>query len=460
MKKHFNVLLLFSFLAALTACNSSSSSGSAASTNNNPTGMTSINTSIGRFNPLFSADVTTYEIGINQHGVTSIDITAVFEANHTVKINDSTATSGQPTSVALDYSTTSFTIPIEITDPNSVKYIYTLNINKRTLSTNSTLQNITPSVGTLSPNFNGSVTSYTLTIPNTEKSFTLKPTAAEAVQWAYVNSTLVTNNTNSSAIGINPAGQAVTVQGSAENGTTTSYTINVQYDQCPAGYYLASGACTEVGIGYFSTGANDRNSCSNKPSNSSYTSSVANSSDCPWSCDNGYLTTDGSACTSFANAEVLKCNTGEIAVGLSGRSGAIIDKISLRCATISGTVITGSSTDGASYGGSGGFPFNEDGSYDCPSGSALYEIDGNLGIFSGVNRTGKLRYRCKNLASGEVSTWKPSDSTYWGQYQERSAYNFKCGTSPNLYGSYINGLVIDNASNTSYVGDILGISCR
>lgn len=402
----------------------------------------------------------TYEIGINQHGITSIAITAEFEANHTATINETSATSEQAVSVSLDYATQSFSIPVEISDADNVKTTYTLNINKRALSSNSRLQNITTSVGTLSPAFDGSVTSYTLTIPNTHQSFTVTPTTAEAVQWAYVSNTLVKTNTASSSIGINPAGQTVSVVGSAEDGSTTTYTLNVEYDQCPAGYYSVSGTCTEVGIGYYSTGSDNRTACSNKPANSAYTSDVATSTNCPWSCNNGYLTTDGTSCTSFANAEILKCADGEVAVGLAGRSGAIIDKIALRCATISGTIITGSTTDGASYGGTGGAAFNTDGTYDCPSGSALYEVDGNLGIFNGVNRTGQLRYRCKNLTSGEVSSWKPSDTTYWGVYHERSAFNFKCGTSPYLNGSYLNGLVIDNASTTDYVGDMLGISCR
>jgi hypothetical protein len=157
---------------------------------------------------------------------------------------------------------------------------------------------------------------------------------------------------------------------------------------------------------------------------------------------------------------VISCAAGEVAVGLSGRAGLIIDKVGLRCASISGVVITGSTSDGANYGGSGGDAFNDTGSLDCPSGYALYEINGSLATYLSAPRTGTLRYRCKHLLTGALSSWLPSDSTYWGTATDRGAYGFKCGSGASQFGSYINGLVIDNAASASYVGDMLGITCR
>ncbi|MCQ2581954.1 MAG: hypothetical protein MJ170_03160 [Alphaproteobacteria bacterium] len=85
--------------------------------------------------------------------------------------------------------------------------------------------------------------------------------------------------------------------GSCGSGTHTSTT-------CNAGYYKnSSNTCSACEAGYYCPGGTwdvsssiaGRSSCSNKPSNSSYTGS-ATSNSCPWSCNANYYK-DGSSCT-------------------------------------------------------------------------------------------------------------------------------------------------------------------
>lgn len=449
-------VLLLSMLA-LSAC-PGGGGGGGASTTSGPS-VTTLSTSPGRLNPLFDSNTRTYAIGVAIHGVTSIDITPTFDSGLTATVNGQAATSGAATTVNLAYSQQDFSIPLVLTDTNGTTGTYTLNITRRALSNVIALANITFSAGTLTPAFDSATTTYTLTIPASAQSIKVTPTTSEVVQIARVAGVDVKTGTESAPQGIAVTGSTITVSSSAEDGTGRNYTINVEYEACPAGYYDIAGTCTQVGIGFYSTGSNDRTACTNKPLNAAYSSAVATSATCPWTCDNGYLS-NGTACIANADAEVLACANGEVAVGLVGRAGLIIDRVGLRCATISGTSITGAASDGAFYGGNGGNPFNTDGSLDCPADHALFEIDGNLTSFLSVNRTGKLRYRCKHLTTGTLSAWLPSDSTYWGASETRPAFNHKCGQAPNELGSYVNGLVIDNASNASYVGDILSISCR
>lgn len=215
--------------------------------------------------------------------------------------------------------------------------------------------------------------------------------------------------------------------------------------------------------GYYSP-ANDNNryTCSNKPADSRYTSPTASSSSCPWSCNNGYITTNGTSCTSSPTATTLACNDDEIAVGLYGKDGAIIDRIGVRCATIDAAGNLGTPRNGPDYGGTGGGWFNNTGVYDCPAGYAVYRIEGSLATYIGVPRTGAISFLCKSVTNPALSgVWRPNRADLdFGNSYDRGPFSFECGVSPNLYGAYLNGIIIDNASGAAYAGDTLGITCR
>jgi len=65
---------------------------------------------------------------------------------------------------------------------------------------------------------------------------------------------------------------------------------------CRTDYYLSGGNCVAVGTGYYSPNNNNsRTACSNRPSNSSYTSDGNGGNSCAWSCNSGY-TQSGNSC--------------------------------------------------------------------------------------------------------------------------------------------------------------------
>ena len=75
-------------------------------------------------------------------------------------------------------------------------------------------------------------------------------------------------------------------------------------NKCGTDYYRpsSSSSCTAVGTGYYSSSNSDsRSSCTNKPSNSAYTSDGNGSNNCYWACDSGYHE-DGGSCERNATA--------------------------------------------------------------------------------------------------------------------------------------------------------------
>ncbi|GAB5388802.1 MAG: hypothetical protein Alpg2KO_17700 [Alphaproteobacteria bacterium] len=66
---------------------------------------------------------------------------------------------------------------------------------------------------------------------------------------------------------------------------------------CNLDFYLSGGSCVAVGTGYYSAAANNsRVSCSNKPSNSNYTSDGNGSNSCSWGCITDFYQ-NGSSCS-------------------------------------------------------------------------------------------------------------------------------------------------------------------
>ena len=84
----------------------------------------------------------------------------------------------------------------------------------------------------------------------------------------------------------------------ANASTTCSGTQNTNPWACNAGYYSANGtSCVDVGVGYYSpAGDNGRYACTNKPANSQYSGSGGAINSCPWECDAGYWNDNGT-CT-------------------------------------------------------------------------------------------------------------------------------------------------------------------
>jgi hypothetical protein len=103
----------------------------------------------------------------------------------------------------------------------------TFTVQSGSLSSNADLSNLVLSSGTLSPAFSAANTSYTASVGNGVSSITVTPTKAEANATIKVNGTAVSSGQASGAINLNVGSNTVTVQVTAQNGTTKNYTITI-----------------------------------------------------------------------------------------------------------------------------------------------------------------------------------------------------------------------------------------
>ncbi|MGZ3772806.1 MAG: cadherin-like beta sandwich domain-containing protein [Pseudobdellovibrionaceae bacterium] len=429
--------------------------------------LLSLSISAGTLSPSFAAGTISYTASV-LYAVSSLNITATPNSSYaSFTINGLAATAGVAQSISLTVG--AHAIPIVVTAQDGTTKTYTVTITRGAANTTNTLSGLTLSSGTLSPTFASGTTSYTMTISSVPSVFNVTATATNSLSTLQHRLNSGTNSDLTSGVA---SGDMTPTNGSntleiivtAESGATRTYTVTITYATCGAGYYSDNvNGCSQVGLGYYSP-ANDnlRYSCSNKPSNSRYTSPTASNSNCPWSCNNGYLTTDGATCASYPNATTLSCNDDEVAVGIYGKDGSIIDRIGVRCATIDAAGNLGTRRNGPDYGGTGGSWFNSGGADDCPAGYAVYRVEGSLATYLGVPRTGTVAFLCKSVTDPTQSgVWRPSPSpNHYGNFTDRGPYTFECGVSPNNYGTYLNGIIVDNASGAAYAGDTLGITCR
>ncbi|RYZ92844.1 MAG: hypothetical protein EOP06_02980 [Proteobacteria bacterium] len=206
-------------------------------------------------------------------------------------------------------------------------------------------------------------------------------------------------------------------------GNVSLYTPATQSTTCGCsdGEYASSGTCQAAENGYWGASC-VRNTCSNKPSNSTYLGSGAKSAQCSWTCDNNYAPNSTyTACVSNAGNVTLSCGSNQVVVGFKGRSGFLIDKLGVICRDFSAGTLVGPSVAGTEFGGSGGNGFTKE----CPVGSAVYTVDTANSDLNGPNVAGSMRFRCKDVVTGTLSAWLPNTDGDSGSHA-------KC-TRPNGY---------------------------
>ncbi|MEI6607006.1 MAG: cadherin-like beta sandwich domain-containing protein, partial [Verrucomicrobiota bacterium] len=91
----------------------------------------------------------------------------------------------------------------------------------------SSLSSLAISTGTLSPTFAAATTSYTASVPNATTSITVTPTVTDATATLKVNGMTVVSGAASGAITLTVGNNPITVLVTAQDGSTTSYTITV-----------------------------------------------------------------------------------------------------------------------------------------------------------------------------------------------------------------------------------------
>ncbi len=464
MNNVFHLILTFAFATGITACGISGGPSLSKVSASSNSSLSSLSISAGALVPSFSSSVKAYSLTVPAgENVLTLGFNADSAAS--VKVNGAAVSAGASSDINIPIGASVVNVVVTAADGSVTTYV--ISITRPSGSSNADLTSLALSAGALDPMFATGTINYAVLMSNIPTAFTVTPTSSDVnaqidLRFNGGSYQRVASGAVSTSLLPNGGANTLEVRVKAEDDTYKTYTVAVTYGLCPAGYYSNGvNACVQVGLGFWSPAADNlRYACTNKPaSNARYTSPTAVGAGCPWSCDNGYLTTDGVTCQANANALALICNDDEIAVGLYGRDGAIIDRLGVRCALYPGDGTTGTVRNGPDYGGNGGSAFNISGTNDCPAGSVLYEVDGFLALYSGAPRTGRVRFRCKSLLSGALSSWSLGGG-YWGTQSDRGAFNFHCGATANPFGDYVNGLIIDNAGGAAYTGDTLGITCR
>jgi len=96
-----------------------------------------------------------------------------------------------------------------------------------TPSNNASLASLTLSTGTMSPAFASGTANYTLTVPNDTLSVTAVPTTAESHALVTINGTAVASGNVSESISLGAGPATITTLVTAQDGTTTTYTVTV-----------------------------------------------------------------------------------------------------------------------------------------------------------------------------------------------------------------------------------------
>ncbi len=91
----------------------------------------------------------------------------------------------------------------------------------------------------------------------------------------------------------------------------------------------------------------------------------------------------------------LDCGESALLIGITGRSGVVIDQIGGLCVKIDPVsgVWVGGAYETAHYGGTGGQPFNKK----CPVGQALWGLEGTVNSFDGTPVVGSIAIRCIDI---------------------------------------------------------------
>ena len=195
----------------------------APSSNNN---LSALALSGATLSPTFASSTLTYASTV-AFGVTSSRVTPTgADSTATITVNGIVVTSGSASgSIALAVGDN--TIDVSVEAQNGDVKQYTVTVTRTAASANSSLSALALSEGTLSPTFAASTTSYVLDLPNSVDALSVTPTVAESNATVTVNGTTVASGDESAELDFPVGSTAVVVKVTAQNGTSTSYTVTV-----------------------------------------------------------------------------------------------------------------------------------------------------------------------------------------------------------------------------------------
>jgi len=231
MKNQFRLFSALTFFLFLSACAEKTEIGPGGDGTFMPSSdsaLSGLTITEGTLSPIFDAAAETYSVSV-AHAVDSISVTpTAADTNATITVNGDAVTSGaasQP--IALAEGDNTITIVVTAEDASTTS-TYVISVDRASLSTDSSLSNLTLSDGTPAPAFDAATLSYAADVSNDVGSITLTPTTNEANATVTVDGTAVTSGTASGSISLNVGDNAIDVVVTAEDGATTqTYTITV-----------------------------------------------------------------------------------------------------------------------------------------------------------------------------------------------------------------------------------------
>ena len=181
----------------------------------------------GTLSPIFNSGTLNYSATVS-YATTSINITSTStDPKAIIKISGTTVSSGSPFSVSgLAVGVNNISVLVTAEDGTTVTN-YTLAITRPAPSSISTLSNLLISSGTLAPAFAPAKTSYTASVSNATTSIIVTPTASDATATIIVNGAIVLSGAASNPIGLTVGTNTITTSVIAQDGSVTTYTINV-----------------------------------------------------------------------------------------------------------------------------------------------------------------------------------------------------------------------------------------
>jgi gliding motility-associated-like protein len=188
--------------------------------------LSNLDLSSGSLTPVFASGTLSYVAGVS-NATTGITVTpTVTDPTSTITVNGLAVASGTA-SANIPLVIGGNTVTVVVTAQDGVTKTTYIVVVTRTASSTATLSNLTISSGTLAPNFNASVTSYAVSVPNAVGSVTVTPTTTDPTSTITVNGTAVASGSASGSIPLQVGSNIVNVVVTAQDGTAVTYTINV-----------------------------------------------------------------------------------------------------------------------------------------------------------------------------------------------------------------------------------------
>ncbi|MEI6675861.1 MAG: cadherin-like beta sandwich domain-containing protein [Verrucomicrobiota bacterium] len=180
--------------------------------------------STGSLSPAFTTGITAYTASVT---ASTIAVTpTVTDSKATVKVNGVAVASGVASdSIPLVVGTNPINVLVTAQD-GTTQSTYTVTVTR--LSTVSTLAGLAISTGTLSPAFATGTSDYLAIMPATTTGVAVTPTVTDPTATIKVNGTTVASGATSATIPITDT-QAIATVVTAQDGSTTTYTLTVAF---------------------------------------------------------------------------------------------------------------------------------------------------------------------------------------------------------------------------------------